>query len=556
MKKKYLIIASILLFLGSCSVKEVIYDTLTFDNSFQTQADVVSFVNGVYGRLNIECYKTNYPPFFLTADDIYSVTGGTQIYSSKTHDASTAVTGNLWRGFYRVVNQANFVLDKIDALNIDSAFKVRTKCEMKFLRAFSYFNMVRIWGGVPLKTNTTLTNSSLQFARVSIDSVYGFIFADLLEAKRALYNRTEQPALEFNHATKGAAFGYLAKAYQAYGNYQDLKGNTQVALQLYQLSKDYCDSVMLSGQYTLVSNIKDLFDVTKERSAYTEVLFGIAFTRDEQVANAGSLGSQLAGFSLPSNMPNVAGSGVNKTGVANFRMQPWFVEKYTSGDYLNDYRGERFFATNWINTTGRKTITFPVIRSIGGNELIDATGPYLLKYIDGQALDSRNGENDFFALRLADIILTKAEMENELNGPTNVAYTEFNKIRARARAADGVIPRASPQPLKTGLTKEQFRLAILDERALELVGEGVRWFDLCRLKSPSGTTMMEYQLNTLIPVYKPGLPVYNTSSRTWSAGRTDSVSVPRFQEKFLLMPIPQNAEIALNPNIGNQNPGY
>ena len=553
--KKYLIIGFSFLLVMSCSVKEVIYDTLTSDNSFQTQADVVSYVNGTYSTLNIECYKSNYPPFFLTADDIYSVTGGTQIYSNKTHDATTSTTGNLWRGFFRVVNQANFVLDKIDAINIDSAFKVRTKCEMKFLRAFANFNLVRIWGPIPLKTIATSTNKSFYFPRVGVDTVYSQIFEDLLEAKKNLYTRTAQPAAEFNHATKGAAFGYLAKAYQAYGNYLDLKGNTQAALQQYQLSKDYCDSVLQSGQYSLVTNVKDLFDVAKERNAYTEVLFGIAYTRDEQVANSPSLGSQLAGFSLPSTMPNVAGSGVNKTGVSNYRMQPWFVEKFTTGDFLNDYRGERFFATNWMNTSNKKTITFPLVRSSGGNETVE-NAPYLLKYIDGQALDSRNGENDFFALRLADIILTKAEMENEINGPTNIAYAEFNKIRTRARAADGITARTTPQPLKAGLSKDAFRLAVVDERALEFVGEGVRWFDLCRLKSPIGTTMMEYQLNTVIPSYTPGLPVYNSSSRSWSSGRTDSLSVPKFQINFLLMPIPQNAEISLNPNIGNQNPGY
>jgi len=553
--KKYLIIVFSLLLGLSCSVKEVIYDTLTSDNSFQNQTDVVAFVNGTYSTLNIECYKNNYLPFFLTADDIYSFQPGTQIFSNKSHDATNATTGSLWRGFFKVVNQANFVLDKIDGIDIDSAFKVRTKCEMKFLRAFAYFNLVRIWGPVPLRTTATNSNKSYYFPRVSIDSVYSQIFVDLLEAKKSLYNKIAQPSTEFNHATKGAAFGYLAKAYQAYGNYLDINENTQMALQQYQLSEDYCDSVLLSGQYSLASNVKDLFDVAKERDAYSEVLFGIAFTRDAQVASAGSLGSQFAGFSLPGNMPNVAGAGVNKTGVAQYRMQPWFVEKYTSGDFLNDFRGERFFATNWTNTSKGKSITFPLVRSVGGNETVE-TAPYLLKYIDGQALDSRNGENDFFALRLADIILTKAEMENEINGASNVAYTEFNKIRTRARAADGITSRTSPLPLKAGLSKEAFRLAIVDERALEFVGEGLRWFDLCRMKSPNGTTMLEYQLNTVIPTYTPGLPIYNNSSRSWGGGRTDSLSLPPFQIKFLLMPIPLNAEISLNPNIGSQNPGY
>ncbi len=554
--KKYLLYL-VLFFIGSCSVKEVLYDTLTTENSFSTKDDVTSFINGTYATFNINCFKSNYAPFFATGDDIFGTTGGNLIYPNRTHNPTSAPTAGLWNGFYKAINQANFILSRIDSTDIDSLFKVRTKCEAKFLRAFSYFYLVRTWGAVPLKLTPTTSTEGFKSPRVSVDSVYQQIFADLLDAKVSLYRRTAQPAAEFNRATKGAAFGYLAKAYQAYGNYLDLKGDAAGALTYYQLSENYCDSVLLSGQYNLVQNVKDLFDVAKERDAYNEVLFGIAYMRDAQVANTPSLGSQLPGFFLPNSMPNVAGNGVNKTGVANFRLQPWFVDKYTSGDYAKDYRGERFFASSWTNTSGRRQITFPAPVAVGTNIIEGApSSPYLFKYVDGQSFDSQNAENDFFALRLADIILTKAEMENEINGPTASAYTEFNKIRARARAADGITSRTTPPNLTSGLTKEQFRAAIVNERAIELVGEGVRWFDLCRMKSPSGTTMFEYQLNTVIPTYPAGYPVFDTLTKTWKGGRTDSVSVPKFQQKFLLMPIPQNAEIVLNSSINSQNPGY
>lgn len=530
---------------NSCTTKEVIVDTLTQENALKTQVDIVSYVNAVYTGLNTDVFRNNAYPIWLRADNIFSQSAAWKVYSTKMDDATASLTLSAWNGWFRNINRANYLLDNIDATNADSAYKARIKGEMYFLRAFCNFYLVRLWRNIPLKLHASSLNGNLFDTAQSVDQIYKQIFVDLENANKVLLTRTKQPSVEFGRATKGAAQGFLAKAHLTYGNYLDLKGSGN-ASQQYQLASDWCDSVIKSNQYILISNIKDLIDVNKEAAAYQEVLFGIQFTRD---AVAQALGSSFAANSTPGSLANVGGNGVNKTGYSNLRLQPWFYQTYTSGDYLNDYRGQALMLTNWININNRKEVTFPYVKV--GSETISTQGnpssPYLFRYVDPLSVEASSSENDYFTLRYADILLTRAEAENELNGPAN-AYTYFNQVRARARNADGVTPRKTPLDLSGISNKDSFRLKIADERAIEFLGEFSRWFDLVRMKSPTGTTMMEYQLNVVIPRFPQGVPVYDANNRVWNGGRTDSASVPPFQPKFLIFPIPF-LELNANPNM-------
>jgi starch-binding outer membrane protein, SusD/RagB family len=106
----------------------------------------------------------------------------------------------------------------------------------------------------------------------------------------------------------------------------------------------------------------------------------------------------------------------------------------------------------------------------------------------------------------------------------------------------------------TGLTKDSFREKIMDERAIEFVGEGKRWFDLLRMKAPNGKSMYEYQYTEVIPKLAKGLPTFNTATNTWGGGVLETTAAPAYDPKQLLMPIPFN-ELQANPKL-TQNPGY
>ncbi len=546
------------IFLSLSCTKQNIYDTLTVDNSLNNASGISNFVVGAYSRLSaFDAFKVALISFFLTADDINTrpLSSYGIRYSTKTHDAFTVETSNFWNSLYVIINRSNYLLDKIDVIPADTAFKARAIGEMKFLRAFSYFYLVRLWGDVPFKLKATnLVDDNLRLPRTSTDSIYQQIFNDFTDASKVLYTKNKQPSTEFGRATKGAAFAMLSKAYLTYASMLKLKSSSVDPTPFYQKAKDYADSVISSNQYTLIPNYNNLWDVEQERNAYQEVIFGIQFTKDNQVANATSLGSEFATMFMPSTMPNVAATGVNKTGSGNLRVQPWFAERYSTGDYQNDYRTDVTFLTRWFNlsTTPRTVITFPILKaSTTSNEIIE-TQPYLGKYRDGKALDARNCENDLFITRLADVILMKAEAENEINGPTTIAYSEFNKLRTRARNANGTT-RTTPANLPAGLSQSQFRNKIIDERALELAGEGHRWFDLVRMQAPDGKSMMEYQFDTYLPTLPIGLPIYDNTTRSWLGGRTESNSLPKFRNSFLLLPIPLSE---LNANDLPQNPGY
>lgn len=543
----------ILFFLSGCSLEEKIVDTLTPENSITKQADVTAFLNGTYAALQSDGgFKANYAIFWSTADDINIRPGvGTNIaYSIKTHDSSTPATSGFWNTLYATINRCNFLLEKMEPLNINAAYKARVKGELYFLRGFCYFYLVRLFGDVPLRLKATALTDDLTLERTSADKVYEQIFTDFKAASASLLTRTALPAAEFGHATKGAAQAMLSKAYLTYAGYQSLKGTD--ATSNYTLAGVYADSVINSNQYRLIPSYNDLWDVAKERDAYQEVIFGISFTRDAQL---GALGSQFAGFFMPTTFGGTAGQGVLKTGVANYVVQPWFYSKYATGDYLNDYRVERSFLTSWQNTStpSRRVITYPLVRASSTSNELTEQQPYIYKYVDGAGLANSNQENDLFIIRLADVYLIKAEAENEINGPTPAAYAAFNMLRARARNANGTT-RTTPANLATGLSKEEFRMKVFDERALELFAEGHRWFDLVRMKAPDGKSMMEYQFATVLPKLKAGLPVYNAAANRWDGGITESASISVFNPRLLLLPIPQS-EVLANPKI-TQNPGY
>ncbi|MBA2760954.1 MAG: RagB/SusD family nutrient uptake outer membrane protein, partial [Segetibacter sp.] len=241
------------------------------------------------------------------------------------------------------------------------------------------------------------------------------------------------------------------------------------------------------------------------------------------------------------------------------------ADYYRSGDYANitgatpviDYRNERAFMQRGFNSTQNKYYAvYPNIPATTAEGTINT--PLIAKYIDPSGKDERNNGNDLYIIRLAEVYLIKAEAENELNGPTAIAQAAFNMVRARARQAAG-IARPVPADVATNLTKDQFRMKIFDERGLELIAEGQRWFDLVRMRSPLSPvqTMYEYQVRVVLPTKPQVLPTYNTTTKKYS--NANAVYAPAITPttfpKFLLFPVP-STEILQNPNFGPQNPGW
>jgi hypothetical protein len=251
---------------------------------------------------------------------------------------------------------------------------------------------------------------------------------------------------------------------------------------------------MNSGQYALWDDFADVFKLSSRGGK--EAIFSVGF---------GDGGGAISFWEVGQFNVRLLPPALSVEGVQN--AQGWQVPTQNLYDDYDpqDRRREVTYITQVYNPDG--TIT--------------TIAPYIRKYWDSTAEPQGNGSaNDYPVIRYADVLLMYAEAENEL-GNTPEALTYINMIRKRARW-DGNVER-NTTPDYVGLNQEQFRAAVLNERRLEFVAEGQRWFDLARTKT----------LETLVPIAKPGITP---------------------QDKHYLFPIPQR-EIDLNPNL-KQNTGY
>ncbi|AKQ46184.1 hypothetical protein TH63_12020 [Rufibacter radiotolerans] len=557
-----------LLAVQSCSLEEELPSTPTPD-AIKTQDDVTAVVNGLYARFNdASAFKfQGFMMLMFMADDMYS-SDGSEFGPYGQRTLSGVNTGSLWNQLYLTIGHSNDLIKLMDNMKLDADFEKRVYGEAYFIRAFCYYYLVRLYGGVPLRTEPTGINSDFYLPRSSVDQVYAQIFDDLRKASALLPLSKNIKAAELGRASKGAAQGILSQAYLTYGNQLSLKG--QSATEQYSNAVVYADSVINSGQYRLIPNFADLFEVTKETAAYEEVLFGVRFQTDNQNRAQPAAGSEFAlRFMAPATVGVTARA--NTSGAATLKPMHWFVDFYRTGDYaigtgnsaILDSRDEVSFYTRGKNSNGYKVVMYPDT-TITPNESRVANA-IVGKYKDPNGKDERNHGNDLFIIRLAEIYLIKAEALNELYGATPEAIMAFNEVRERAQNANGVkrpVPLLLPEDGSATFTKSEFRMKIFHERGLELLAEGQRWFDLVRMQHPSNPTktMYEYQFLEELPksTYPKTLPTWLPTQRRWSNKNavyapTLNVSVP----KFLLFPLPTN-ELLQNPSIGekNQNPGW
>ncbi|SHE54336.1 Starch-binding associating with outer membrane [Mariniphaga anaerophila] len=548
---KFCIVLLITLLGFSCSLEETIYDLATPESAIKSVSDVDNAIIGAYASINaIDFFGRS--AMWVThssADDLSSTAGNEPGVLARriTLNSSHYHYIHLWWEIYEGISNSNGVLDYVEQLDLPESFENKAVSEAKFLRGFFYFNLVNLYGGVPLILKSVDASQEFNVSRNSVDEVYTQIFLDLEDAIAYLPSRSAQPSGEKGRATKQSAQAYMVKACLHYANYLDLNGRSSESGQYYQKAIQYADEILNSGEYQLVSDYATLWDVNQETVSAREILFAVINTRD--AANPGNQGEGgfMVQFFNPNTITGVSGRP-DGGGTSHYKVQPWFIDRYLQGEYVGDYRVEKTFRFSWTNwRTGKNRTTWPNTPTEEWE-----SQPYIKKYVDAGGLATFSNENDFYLIRLSDIYLMKAEAENELNGPTAAAYTAFNKVRERARLADGT-SRATPADLTPGLSKEDFRMKIFDERGLEFIGEYSRYFDLRRMRYKDNTrTMLEYQFDEYLPGLPQGLPKWVDGA--WTTGLTEATNIAPYNIKYELIPIP-STEIAINPNLV-QNPGW
>ncbi len=529
------------LVISSCELEENIYDKYTPETLFNNEAGLRAGVIGGYSYLrHFRNYKNNswWLPV-LGHDLIFPIQGGVYFPSTDKSllDSNNDAIQNPWSTTYQMINQANLILYYGPDINMNEEVKEEYLGHAYFLRAFGLLDLYRRHGGIVLPLEATVDATNLNKPISSAEETLAQIINDFTEASKRLPLYQDQSVSNSGLATKGAADGFLGLAYLYDGQYQ--------------MAINKFDEIINSGQYRLV-DWDVLWDVTKEKEAYNEVLFGIQFINDPNASAVTALGSDLPSRFIWNNDPRSRGAGT-------FRVQRWFYKYATTGEYEGDYRSEMAMETTIPNKNNANNPlkTWPEPDAWGGGAASNNTSGYPFlsgKFIDeSQQDDLRNKNNDYFFLRLSEIYLLKAEALNELNGPTQEVVDLFNKVRERARRADGT-ERTFPENLELSdvPTKDDFRLALVNEKAVEFVGEGVRWFDLRRIKRDNGQTMYQYILETWLPNYEfgPNSAIYNGVPALAKKAFV-------FRERDLWMPIPAS-EFINNPAVtaADQRPGW
>ncbi len=404
---------------------------LTTAQFYKTPADAVAAINGIYYTLN-GSGQTLYNSLFQIGIDIASDEANpgprarnadVRAFAVLSHSTTNDRVSEIWRQLYVGIDRANVAIEKIPAIAMDEALKNRLINEAKFIRALYYFNLVRLYGGVPiiLQEPTALSNSDIQVPRNTAEEVYQQIIKDLKDAEAlpATYG-----ANDIGRATGGAAKALLARVYLTKKDW-----NNASAKALEVINGPY--------GYDLFSNFADVFN--KNNNNGKEHIFSAQFK-----SNANGHGNSLGSRGTPTGIPGIDGGDAD----------------IPTTSIYNQYR---------VGDT-RKAVTFFTSLTSPTTGAVFNFTPHFKKYYD-PSVNPATGESgiNFPIIRFSDVLLEYAEAVNEATGPTTEALNAFNRVRTRA----GI-------PTLNGLTQSQFRDSIYQERRLEFVYEHQRWFDLVR----------------------------------------------------------------------------
>ncbi|WP_276167836.1 RagB/SusD family nutrient uptake outer membrane protein [Zobellia alginiliquefaciens] len=431
---KYLIFVITVSVFVSCDTDEYLNplpDTaVAVDAFFQTDSDVLAGVIGIYDALqgvnenttsNIGDVNRGVQFEHLLTEHRTDNTRNATLEGSKadfhryTVNANNVESEDYYASMYEVIFRANNILNFIDIA--DASNQAKYTAEAKFLRAYAYFKLVRMYSDVPLITRVVgPTENEALFTRTPVSEVYTQIVADLQEAASVLDNSSK------SRASRAAAQGILAKVYLTQPNPN------------YTGAQQMCEAVINSGNFSLQSNYSDVF----YSELNDEIIFAVQYVT----------GNSLESQSFSSEFT----SGGRRQGQEDGQ------------NIVNDNLIEAFEEAGG-NRTEVSYFTFPdateVTKFLPEGSDVTATPPTY-------GGSSRDAGNDYIALRYADVLLMHVEAIMAGGESTNnaAALNSFQKVRDRAGLTATV----------SNITKDELLL----ERRVELAFENQRWFDLLR----------------------------------------------------------------------------
>jgi len=447
---------------------------ITEENFYRTEADAIAGVNAAYATLQFQLSEAGHFRWFwgdIMSDD--AVKGGSSDNDVNTllqletfkGPTNTDLLEAEWSANYEGIYRANVVLEKVPGIEMGAKLKARILGEAKFIRAWNYYNLVTIFGGVPL-ADRVLAPSEYNIPRSSADQIWDFIEKDLKDASADLWLRSEYPLSELGRITKGTAQSLLAKTYLWRKKWAEAKAVSE--------------QVINSNEYLLVSKYEEIFTQNGENNA--ESIFEIQYMN----ASGGNWGRNNAN---EGSFTNVFTRARGQFGGFGFNIP---TQEFVDAFFAEGFEDPRL-----------KSSVFRIGEPMGdrGTFTIEATGgtPYLYyskKYFNQRSEEAPfgdpapNGGSNDRVIRYADVLLVHAEAAYQA-GDENGARQSLNQVRSRV---------ALPNITASGTTLLE---AIYRERRIELGLEAHRFFDLVRTsRAPSvlGSLGFREGVHELFPI--------------------------------------------------------
>lgn len=558
--------ATVMLIFSACSkfLSENPKSIYTADNAIVDEAGLRAAVVGMYdGMIDLYVINTNTPIFLsmVGTDELCYRANNTNVRSivdRYAYSSSEGCIGELWARYYAIIARTNVVIDAAARLT-DLPSSVRNECEgeARFLRAWSYFQLVQFFGELPI-VKEKITEFDYTVPRSSIKDVYSLIIEDLNFASA---EDVLPEAIEDGHASHWAAKTLLGKVYLTMASsketgivagYADLEESVEG---LYRKAYDILDDIISNSGRDLLPVYSDVFKI-ENKNINQESIWEIQFSAQEPYGTqwAKEMGLTNAGYSGTAGGWRYCALG----GQYNLNALPSFRGYYKS--WTQDVRKAWNICDSLIryNATTGAPVSIEYIRGLSGipkdgderevltndgnSSLVTRTSATKYRWGDNWKTDYpidylySNCPNNIIALRFADVLLMFTEADMKLNGgtATDKGLDAINKIIQRARGLDedGNEILAEDTPELPDYTAETLTFEeLMKERARELCFEFWRRHDLVR------TGMLEYFLQ--------------------SRNTTDNVNTNFDPEKNYLLPVPQyEIDNSRNKEGMWQNPGY
>ncbi|OQP61183.1 carbohydrate-binding protein SusD [Niastella vici] len=423
--------------------------------------------------------------------------------------------GNNWTDYYKAIFRANMLLTHLDQVNWEGNDNLRKtyESEARFIRAYCYFDMVRLWGNIPLVTKPTTEN----VPQAGADSIYKLIADDLTFAAANLKATPygSQDKATYGRVTKWAAEALMGRVflyYTGYYNKADLVGTVSKAQAL-----TYLEDVISNGGFSLVEKFANLWPAASVNDYAgednKETVFAVKYTYTSNY-NGNTDGNQwmvMYGIRGANFYPYGSGWGGgtvsaklwNAYEAADTRRSASIVS-IADEAFTYDPKDQREY-------TGYYNKKYSPMADAAGKSLAEKMGG--VNFMIGQF-------EDYVSIRFADVLLMAAEL-----GSAN-AQTYFNLVRNRAYGGSA--------PAKT-----VNQANIMAERRLEFAGEGQRYWDLLRQGiSTAASTIAE-----------------SVTVKNGGANTTKTIVASKITDTKGLAQIP-NSQITLSNNVLKQNAGW